>query len=161
MSRYYHHVTPCNPDTLDIIMTRSNNSRGKQEENLDYTGFTTTSQDAQFIRERLVEEPWRFLPNPDHVSRPAGVVDKLRKAYARLVMYNRDSMKNRVRRIMNEDDTKRTIVKKFANRNKPAGAEEEEEDDQLVSCNGSDSQIDRRYFDFNNSFIFQPISLLI
>ena len=87
MSRYYHHVTPCNPDTLDIIMTRSNNSRGKQE-NPDYTGFTTTSPDAQFIRERLVEEPWRFLPNPDHVSRPAGVVDKLRKAYARLVIFH-------------------------------------------------------------------------
>ena len=141
-------------------MTQSNNSRGKQE-NPDYTGFATTSPDAQFICERLIEEPWRFLTNPDNVSRPAGVVDKLRKAYARLIMNNCDSMKNGVRRIMNKDDTKRIIVKKFANRNKPAGAEEEDEGDQLVSYNGSSSQIDHRYIHFNSSFIFQPISLLI
>ena len=36
----------------------------------------------------------------------------------------------------------------------PAGAQEEDEDDQLVSGNGSGSQIDRRYYNFNSSAIF-------
>ena len=125
-------------------MSCSNNVRGKQEDP-EYTGFVTTSPDTQFIRKMLVEEPWRFLTNPDHVSRSEGVVDKLRKAYSRLLMYNRDSMKNRVRRIMNGDDTKRIMVKKFKYRNKPTGAQEEDENDQLVSDNGISSQIDHHY----------------
>ena len=51
---------------------------------------------------------------------------------------------------MNQDDTKRVIVKKFENRNKPTGAE----DNQLVSGNGSGGQIDCRYFNLNSSVIF-------
>ena len=97
MSRFVHHIQPTNSEQYSVPMTRSG-SRGRQDDP-GYVGFATTSADAKFIRERLAEEPWRFLTSAEFLNKPATVVDKLRKAYSRFIMYNRDSMKNGVRRI--------------------------------------------------------------
>ena len=143
MSRYQNYVFPHNQDTIQDTMART---RKANQDDSCYEGFTTTSEDAKFVREQLVKEPFRFLNEVGDMNRPARVVDKLRKAFVRLIRFNRDSMKNGIRRILNEDDIKSQIHSYFGGNGKKPGqdirvADDDGEDsDALVSENENGGQ---------------------
>ena len=95
-----------------IMSTRNNN---RQSDNAALLSFRTTGNDGKFVRERLVAEPNRFFNDPKCLKKPAEVTDKLRRAFARLCVYNRDSMKGGVARLIKEDEVREAVVAYFEN----------------------------------------------
>ena len=94
----------------------------KNNEDSGLLSFRTTSPDATFVREKLLEEPNRYFNDARCLRRPADVTDKLRKAHGRLVAYNRDSMKGGMARILKEDDLREAIVRWFERHGVGGGA---------------------------------------
>ena len=118
-------------------MPRLNNKNSSEDALLS---FCTTNNNAKFVREKLVEEPNKYFTTTKCLKKPAEVMDKLRKAHARLLVYNQDSMKGRISRIIKEDDICEDVVQFFekgvaSSVASKAGKDEDEDDDEIVSEN--------------------------
>ena len=94
---------------------RSSNRSKKVSNSLDeqLESFTTTSSDAMSIRDVIMKTPYKFLPDISYLNKAASVTDKLRKAYKSLTLYDRNSMKGGIRRILMEDQIRLRVETYF------------------------------------------------
>ena len=139
----YNYIQPYNQDTITAVMPRVK----KGKEDTDYEPFSTTGEDGRVARQLLLKEPLRYFNEFQDCGRPARVVDKLRKAHGRFMKFNRDSLKNGIRKILNEDEIRTHLESYFDNMMKSPNNEDEEQDhDNLVSENGGNGQFDRRRY---------------
>ena len=139
----YNYIQPYNQDTIAAVMPRVK----KGKEDTDYELFNTTGEDGRVVHQLLLKEPLCYFNEFQDCGRPARVVDKLRKAHGRFMKFNRDSLKNGIRKILKEDEIRTHVELYFDNMKSPDNEDEEQDHDKLVSENGGNGQFDqRRYY---------------
>ena len=116
----YSYLEPYHTETMS--RTRSRNTSRKQSS--DKPSFYANSGDSTFAREKLMmEEPFRYFPNVSYLCKPAEVTDALRNAHARLAIYDRNSMKGGVGRMLKNDGELIDRITRFFNTNGADGTQ--------------------------------------
>ena len=67
------------------------------------TSFYENTSDAIFACDKMTEEPFCYFQNVSYLKKPAEVTDAIRAAHPRLAVYNRNSMKGGIARMLKQD----------------------------------------------------------
>ena len=102
------------------IMSRSRRSVGssrKGQSSDSNPSFYANTSDAIFARDKMTEEPFRYFQNVSYLKKNAEVTDALRAAHPRLAVYDRNSMKGGISRMLKSDQEVIDKITRFFNAN--------------------------------------------
>lgn len=88
---------------MSSTMARTSSRSRTARQNPENPSFYSNTSDAIFARDKMIEEPFRYFQNVSHLKKPAEVTDALRAAHPRLSVYDRNSMKGGIARMLKQD----------------------------------------------------------
>ena len=97
-----HPFTFIEPFSSTNMSRSSSRSRQSKASSASPTFYANTT-DSIFAREKLMEEPFRYFSNVSYLRKPAEVTDALRASHPRLAVYDRNSMKGGIARMLRHD----------------------------------------------------------
>ena len=114
--QHFEYLEPYHSNNIMSRSRRSANSRKGPSSDSNPSFYANTS-DAFFARDKMTEEPFRYFHNMSYLKKPAEVTDALRAAHPRLAVYDRNSMKGGISRMLKTDQEVIDKITRFFNAN--------------------------------------------
>ena len=114
--QHFEYLEPYHSNNIMSRSRRSANSRKGTSSDSNPSFYANTS-DAFFARDKMTEEPFRYFQNVSYLKKPAEVTDALRAAHPRLAVYDRNSMKGGISRMLKTDQEVIDKITRFFNAN--------------------------------------------
>ena len=117
MSFHPYHFEYLEPYHSNNMARSSRNTPRTPRQNPENPSFYSNTSDAFFARDKMTEEPFRYFQNVSYLKKPAEVTDALRAAHPRLAVYDRNSMKGGISRMLKTDQEVIDKITRFFNVN--------------------------------------------
>ena len=130
MSFHPYHFEYLEPYHSNNMARSSRNTPRTPRQNPENPSFYSNTTDAFFARDKMTEEPFRYFQNVSYLKKPAEVTDALRAAHPRLAVYDRNSMKGGIARMLKQDQTVIDKILSFFGTNGRSGMNTNRDDEQ-------------------------------